>query len=220
MNRVTVTSNTPMGTDLRWLVLDRPLDGYTQPGQFVTAHLPEHKPGYFAIASTVSEPLTLLIRPTGPTASAIAALAAGDTLEVSDPIGKGFPMNQVAGLPLVILVAGSGLSAVRPVIQAEIDASLPRSVTVFYGVFTQEHCACPDDLKAWAAAGIDVRLVLSDPPSSWGGATGFVQHAAQSAGHLVAGNGLVVCGHPAMVKEIQTLCAEVGVDSSHVLTNF
>lgn len=219
-HNLTLTANEPSGTGLRHLVFDRPLDGFTRPGQFVTVHVQGHKPAYFAIASVPGAPLELLVKVQGDAAEALAAMVPGDAVEISEPIGNGFPIPADDDQPLVLLAAGSGLSAVRSVIEAEVAAGLPRPVTLFYGVYTPAHRAFVDRLAAWEAAGVDVRLVYSDPVPGWTGATGFVQGAAAEAGFVRGDVTVVLCGFPQMVAEAKAAWLEAGADPERVLVNF
>ena len=57
MPEATLTSNVPGGEGLRVLTFGHVPEGYTRPGQFVTATVGEHKAGFFALASSPGEPV-------------------------------------------------------------------------------------------------------------------------------------------------------------------
>src|SRR5690606_200043 len=113
--------------------------------------------------------------------------------------------------PLLILATGSGLSAVRPLIEQELRRGLPRPVVLFYGAYTPEHLPYAADLDAWKAAGVDVRLVFSEDVPGWTGSRGFVQHAAAAAGFVRPDVTVVLCGYPQMIEECREMWGEVGV---------
>ena len=220
MPALTLTRNVEDGHGLRRLTFAEALPSFTTPGQYVTAHLEGHKPAFFALASVPGAPVELLLKVHGDAAQALAALEAGATVDLSDAMGQGFPLPEGDSKPLVILAAGSGLSAIRSVVEAEIDAGLPRAVTVFYGVYTPGHAAYTDRLEAWAEAGVDVRLVVSEEVPGWEGARGFVQQAAKEAGFVRDDVTVVLCGFPAMVDEAKGLYADAGAPAEALLTNF
>lgn len=220
MARRVVVSNEPAATLLRRLVFDGPIEGYDRPGQYVVATPPGHKPGYFAIAGLPGEPLELLIKVEGDAASALAALAPGDDVEIDGPRGQGFPLDRIAGRPLVVLVNGSGISAARAVIRAEIAAGLSRPVRVYYGVLDLDRQAYADELPAWRAAGVEVTTVLDAPAPGWEGPIGFVQDVALADGVLDADIGAVLVGVPRMLEQAKSVLRACGVPDAHVLVNF
>lgn len=220
MHALTLVRNQPDGVGLHRLTFDRPVPGHTEPGQFITVHVGDHKPAYFAIASVPGAPTELLVKHHGDTADTLVAMAPGDTVQVSDPLGKGFGLPAADSKPLLILATGSGLSAVRSVVEAEVAAGLPRPLVLFYGVYTPEHASYAERLDAWKAAGVDVRLVVSEPGDGWSGPTGFVQVAADEAGWIRDDVRAVLCGWPAMVEQATAMLLDAGVDADDVHTNF
>jgi benzoate/toluate 1,2-dioxygenase reductase subunit len=217
MPEATLTSNVPGGEGLRVLTFGHVPEGYTRPGQFVTATVGEHKAGFFALASSPGEPVTLLIKGVGELSEALCALEPGAMVEMSDAMGKGFPVTGDG--ELVILCNGSAISAVRPVIEAELDAGLPRAVHLYFGVLVPAHRSFLADLERWGNAGIQVHTVVGEPEGTgWTGATGFVQELAAAHGLCRANVELVLCGVPPMVEAAKAQWAAAGC--TQVLTNF
>ncbi len=220
MPTLTLTETHPDGHGLFRLTFDQPLEGHAKAGQFLTAHLEGHKPAFFAIASAPGQPIVLLVKKHGDAAEALCAMPAGEAVEVSDPMGEGFGLDPDARRPLVVLATGSGISAVRPVIQGEIAAGLPRPVTLLYGVFTPEHRSFVSDLEAWAARGVTVHTVCSEPPEGWQGPTGFVQDAAATMGLVTGDVDVVLCGYPAMAAAAAAAFKAAGVPDDRVHLNY
>jgi NAD(P)H-flavin reductase len=196
MPTLELVGNEPAGIDLRLLTFATPLSSFDKPGQFVTVSMNDLKPAFFAIASVPGEPLQLLLKQQGDVASLVTAAE------------------------LVILATGSGISAVRSVIEAEIAAGLPRPVHVLYGVFTLEHRSFVDRLEAWRGKGVVVHEVLSEPHHGWEGAVGFVQDAAKELGLVDADSTVVLCGFPAMVEAAKALYGDAGAAPEQLLTNY
>lgn len=220
MHVLELTDNQPAGLHLRLLTFDRALPGYTIPGQYTVVQPDGHDKAFFALASVPGAPTQLLIKAQGHTAEHLCSLEPGARVPMSDAAGKGFVLPPGGPLPLVVLATGSGISAVRPLIEAEVDAGLPRPVHLLYGVYTLEHCSFPSRLTAWQEAGVAVHLVLSDPPEGWTGASGFVQQAAEALG-LVRDDVLVVlCGFPDMVQHAKQRWQAAGLAPKRLLTNF
>lgn len=220
MHDLVITDLRQDGAVLKRITFDRPVPGHVAPGQFVTVHVEGHKPGYFALASGPGQPAELLIKPLGPVAEHLVALAPGDVVQVSDPIGKGFGIDASDTSPLVVMVVGSGISAVRGLVDAEVAGGLPRPVHVLYGVFTPDHAAYQDRLEVWRRAGVDVRLVLDAPQPGWEGPTGFVQHLARDLGLVRPDVQVALVGFPAMIEETRALYAAAGLPPERVRTNF
>lgn len=219
MPAYTVIRNEPSGTDLRWLSFDRVPSEHTEPGQFISAKVGEAD-AYFAIASSPGQPLELLIKASGEVGVQVAALQPGQVLEGSGAIGKGFRAAATRPRPLVCLVNGSALAAVRPVLEAECAAGLPRPVTLLLGVLSADRVPFADDLARWADQGVDVDIVLDKAAAGWTGSVGFVQLVAEARGLMRDDVAVVCCGVPPMQKHAASMYAEAGLDSAFFLTNF
>lgn len=220
MPTIVLTDNRPDGEGLRRLTFDRPLPGHLHAGQFLTAHVEDHKPAFFAIASGPGEPVVLLVKRQGDAAEALCAMAPGAAVEVSDAMGKGFELPDDATSPLLILATGSGISAVRPVIQHEVARGLPRPVTLLYGVFAPEYRSFVEDLEAWAEAGVTVHTVCDRASDAWTGPRGFVQDVAGTLGLTSDDVDLVLCGFPAMTEAAKARFVEAGLDPARVHLNY
>jgi CDP-4-dehydro-6-deoxyglucose reductase len=217
MNEHRVGRTEPAGYGLRLLTFDRSLAGHALPGQFTTATLPDGRRAFFALANDPGAPVELLIKLQGEVADALVATPIGEVVSLSPAMGRGFGVPEALA-PLVLLIAGSGLSAVRAMIRAELAAGLPRPVHLRLGVLTLDHVPFAADVEAWAQAGVDVRLVLGTPPPGWTGASGFVQHVARDEGLIRAGHHLVVCGFGEMVDEVRAMAEAAG--AGPVYTNY
>lgn len=216
-----LVSNDADGTMIRRLTFDAAPEGYERPGQFVTATVGELKPGFFAIASSPGEPLSLLIKQSGETAEALAALEVGATVVSSTAMGKGFALEQAAGRDLVILVNGTGISAVRAVVEAEVAAGVPRAVNLFYGVISPAHRSFVEDLTRWEAAGVGVHTCVSHPQGTgWTGPTAYIQHHAKELGLVRADVSVLLVGVRPMCDEAKELYAQAGCPSEQLLLNF
>lgn len=221
MPTLTLVANEPVAEQIHLLTFDAALPGFDVPGQFVTAHLGDGK-GFFALASVPGEPTELLVKDAGEVAHALCQLAPGATVEVSDPMGKGFGLGPAGDgtAPLVVLATGTGLSAVRGVVEAEVAAGLPRPVTLLLGVRTEAHLPLRDRLTAWREAGVDVHVVLSQAGPGWKGLRGYVQQAAKDLGVIRPDATVVLCGQSGLLDDARALWTEAGAAEDALHTNF
>lgn len=219
MHAVQVVRNERAAEGLRLLTLDAEPARYTRPGQYILAHVGHHAPAFFAIASDPGAPLELLVKAEpGTAAEDLALMRPGDPFTISEAQGDGFPIERVAGLDLVVLVNGSGISGVRALLNAERG---DRPVHLFFGVRSPWHRPYGWDLERWANRGIRVTTVV-DPigADGWHGAVGYVQDEAIAQGWLRADVGVVLCGLPILLEQARTLWEGAGCPPQHVLLNF
>jgi hypothetical protein len=120
-NKVVTSSRCSIGSWSTWAVPQAAK--YTIAGQFVQVKTEEDgKAGFFAIASAPDANnagvLELLVKASGDPAEAICASADGTGVLVSDVMGKGFPVDRVAGVGNVfIFCTGSGISPIKALIE-------------------------------------------------------------------------------------------------------
>lgn len=219
MPSYTLMHNLPSGTISRWLAFDRAPDDHAEPGQFVAVSL-DGDQAYYAIASSPGEPLELLIKVEGEVAEKLAALEPGATIEATDALGAGFGAAATRPRPLVCLVNGSAIAAVRPVIEAELNAGLPRPVSLFLGVLAPDRTAFADDLARWSERGVDITVVVHSEAEGWEGEVGFVQHAAERGGKVRDDVVVILCGVKPMMDDARELYVAAGLDPAFLLTNY
>ena len=209
MRRATVTNNEPAGTQLGAVSFDLVPDDYKVAGQWAKVKMGDVE-GQFAFASSPREPLLLLAKDLGAAGNALSAARPGDVVQVGEVHG-GFPLERVAGLPLVLLAGGSGISALRPVVEAEVRAGLPRPVYLLYGVLSAEHTSFVADLNRWRSAGVFVHVAIDRP---------FVQDVAKRLGLVRADVGVLMAGVPEMLAAARAAWSAAGVSADRLLVNF
>ncbi|MFT7518080.1 MAG: NAD(P)H-flavin reductase [Kiritimatiellia bacterium] len=192
---------------------------YSIPGQFLAVSVQDAKPSWFAIASSPGEPLELLIKAGGTVADSLCAMQVGEVATAGEAMGKGFAI-QDRSRPLVCLINGTGVSAVRPVIRAELAAGLPRPVHLLYGVHFAEDFAFVDDMTAWKAAGVSVVQIVGAGGGDLQGLRGWVQDHAQGLGLVQDDVDLLLCGVREMAQAALALYSDAGLAADRVLTNY
>jgi len=207
------------------------MDGHTRPGQFVQVKVGDNKPVFLAIASppnvAAKGSLEFLVKSVEGSASGLlCSLGKGDRVELSQVMGNGFNVEQVApaeDFPTVLLFAtGSGISPIRSLMEAGFDAHKRQDVRLYYGARNLGRMAYQDKFKEWEASGVVVVPVLSQPDDDWTGEQGYVQAAfAKTKGIIKAAQaGAFLCGHKEMAQDVTALLLADGVPKNRILLNF
>lgn len=195
------------------------------PGQYVLAGAPGGPHGLFVLCSPVGGDggWEILLREGGVAADAIAALPPGASIETSVPQGSGFPMDRVLGeeRDIVLVCAGAGIAALRPVLHAihAQRAKLDR-VRLYHGVETRAHAAFCDEIERFRKDGLAALLCVSREPPGPGGAQGRVQDVIVSEGTPLADAVVVAAGPVGLVQALKDGLPAVGLAAGAVLTNY
>lgn len=192
------------------------------PGQYVRVKAPSGEVGFFALASRPgATEFELLIKTGGEAADAIAALAPGDTLEISPAEGPGFPVLDHLGKDVLLFAVGSGISPIRSLIwYLAARREDYAGVTLFFGARTPAHFAYADELAAWQAEGVHVLRVASQAADEPGFLRGYVQDAVRQHPVDPANTVVFVCGMKGMVEGVATELAALGVPGERIFQNF
>jgi predicted ferric reductase len=174
----------------------------------------------FSYASSAHRPASpeFTIKAAGDFTSALHLLRPGTRMLVDGPHGSFEPRP---GVPLLVVVAGIGITPAMSILRTLADARDPTPVTLVYGSRRWEDTTFRDELAALdGVGGIRVVHVLSAPEDDWTGERGRVD-AELLARVLRAGVHPVdafVCGPPAMVDAAAAALATVGFPRANVHT--
>lgn len=141
--------------------------------------------GLFALASAPRPDgsVDVLVKRGGEVADAVLAeaLPAG-SLEVTPPLGAGFPTQPANGCHVLLFAAGSGIAPVRALIEQLGGARQKRArVILFYGQRAEGDFAFRGEFGDWQRLGVELVLCCSQPTEAWPGARGYVQHVARAS---------------------------------------
>jgi phenol hydroxylase P5 protein len=190
-----------------WIALDAPMR--FQAGQYVNLEIPTlgiRRPFSLADAPRDATAIELNVRlvPGGAgTAYLHERLKPGDALRLSGPYGRFF-VRKSAGVPILFMAGGSGLSSPRSMIRDLLEAGGAVPMTLIYGQRTRSELYYHDEFRALAARHSHFTYVpaLSHEPetSSWDGCRGLVHAAAkQHFGNDFRGLKAYLCGPPPMI---------------------
>lgn len=190
-----------------WLRLDHPIE--FQAGQYVNLHLPDgHMTRAFSLANNPARAdeieLNIRLVPGGQATTWIhEQLKAGDALRVAGPYGRFF-VRKSAGVPMIFLAGGSGLSSPRSMILDLLDEGCTLSITLVYGARSRAELYYHEAFERLATDHPNFTYVpvLSNEPddSGWTGHRGFVHDAAKERfGNDFRGHKAYLCGPPVMI---------------------
>lgn len=184
---------------------------YAKPGQYLVLHPDgEDKPVFMAIASAPgAADLELLV---GPGAAEKLQLQVGQEIKIDAPAGNGYPIDLASGKDILLFGVGSGLSAMRSVIEYVRDhRDQFGAVTAYFGAHTEEEHAYRDLDTAWAADQITIHRTNSKP---------WVQDVFSTEPVSTENAIAFVCGMKDMVAGVTAALTEAGLDKDLVRQNF
>ena len=191
---------------------------HVRPGQFCQLRLGEATgDGHFVLIDPPgSGPLRFLLRAGGPVADALRAVEAGSHLSMRGPTGNGFPIEQANGRDVLLVSAGSGLAAIRPVLLS-LHSFGARRVWLYHGARTLEHVPFLDDLQRAERDGLRLTLTLSQEGNRLGDR---VQNAivrdAPDLSHAVA----FVSGMQALIDALRVDLPRLGLPADAIHLNY
>lgn len=157
---------------------EKPID-YV-PGQFVDLSLPLDGPDkpftmrQFTLSSSPTEKhlsiTTRLDDRSGPFKQALKALAPGDIVDMTDPIGD-FVLPIDITRPLIFVAGGIGITPFRSMLAWLADKEEKRLIKLMYAVRTEDDIIFLDDFQS---AGQHATIVVEKPSASWGGERGHL----------------------------------------------
>lgn len=196
-----------------WLALPAPGLAF-QAGQYVNLTLPGIEGARaFSLASSPASPtlLELQVRKVDGGAATTylhERLAVGARLALSGPLGRFF-VRESAGLPMIFLAGGSGISSPKAMIEDLLARACRESITLVYGARSVEELYYHAHFTALAEAHPQFRYlpVVNEAQAGWQGQTGMVHEAAARVfDGRFSGHKAYLCGPPVMVEAcIRTL---------------
>jgi NAD(P)H-flavin reductase len=226
VHTVTCLENLAMAADQRLLTVDAAglASPHALPGQVVEAEVDAAR-AYFVVASPVTTRprLQILLRlGGGGVADRIATTQPGTAIAITDPFGPGFPLEPACGLDVLLVVTGTGIAAVRPLLHSlEHERGSLETVKLYYGVRTHAHVAFALEIETLVPRGLLVRFCLSDAaPVSPHDRRGRVQDVLREEPPDLRDTVVYVAGHREMTRELAELCRGWGLADGRFLSNF
>jgi NAD(P)H-flavin reductase len=134
---------------------------YAAPGQYIEVTTSAGG-GYFVLGGAVgASPWELLVKNAGGAADVLFTLPIGSAVEVSGPMGAGFPVARAELRPVVVAVVASALAVARPVMDLRIAEGVAPTTFLFVGLRAPTDLPIAEEVTAWSEQGVNVVLCLS-----------------------------------------------------------
>lgn len=148
--------------------------------------------------------------------AALKQLQPGANLDVTGPLGD-FVLPKDAAIPLVFVAGGIGVTPFRSIIKYLLDTKQKRSIELIYAANKIEEVAFR---KLFEAYGLNVKIVLGEPPSDWQGQAGRLdgQRLLQMAPRQV-NNLYYLSGPEPMVQALAEDLQKHGLPASQIVTD-
>ena len=137
-------------------------------------------------------------------------------------IGRGFPLEPHKGCDLVFVAMGTGLAPLRSALRHILpNRTVYGRLIVLYGARALDDFCFQEEMQtAWAAQGVELRQVLSQPDASWSGPTGYVQSLLDNLVPELANPVALACGSPEMMAQTTERLLALGFAAEKILTNY
>jgi dihydroorotate dehydrogenase electron transfer subunit len=202
VHATTVIGRRELATGVVLMTLEAPrLAVATRPGQYLMAIPPSGQSAATALAIYEAEGklASILFFLTGKRTRELAALRAGDRLDVLGPLGNGFDCS---GDPRDVAIVAGGVGIASVLLLAQTLRRAGARVRLFYGARTRELLV---DAQRFADAGCELVLTTDDGTC---GQRGFVTDAlARSHAPEV----IYACGPSPMLRGVASVAADFGV---------
>lgn len=145
----------------------------------------------------------------------------GAHLEVSEPAGPGYPLDQARGRTLLLLAVGTGIAALRPVVECVLrERAAFGEVHLGYGVRRPDDRAFLVDAERWRQGLTSCTEVVSQPEGTgWQGAVGYVQDHLPPVPALAEAV-VFLCGLPRMEAACTEALLAQGVPAGRIFRNY
>ncbi|HLK36345.1 MAG TPA: FAD-dependent oxidoreductase [Polyangiaceae bacterium] len=201
---------------------------YTDPGQYVEVRA-AGEAGYFVLASEPrTRPWQLIMRAGGGVSDVLLVASPGDPLDITRAIGSGFPLREARGRHLIVAVGGTGVAAALPILRHRMRDGDERLTTILIGLRNEDEIPIQGELEAWAGAGVDVVVCLSQGPRAPASGKvrlgrGYIQdilrELAAAERYALRGSLVFAVGPTSMVTSLRDLAPELGIAAGDVVTN-
>ena len=193
------------------------------PGQVAILRVEGEDPAYFAFAGAPDDlDLEVLVKKKIGASSVIYDMCVGARIELVGIAGHGFKIDEMKGRDLVFVAMGTGVaplrSALRHVLKRKAEFG---QLVVLYGARTPDDFCYRDEVEDWAAAGVELRQVISRPDGhDWSGPTGYVQSLLDNVLPDLSSPVALICGSREMIDQTRERLGKMGFQPDDILTNY
>jgi NAD(P)H-flavin reductase/ferredoxin len=182
------------------------------PGQFHQLSLPGVGECPISVSGDDGAGAEHTIRAVGKLTEALCALRPGEQLGVRGPYGRGWPMEELAGAPVVVVAGGIGLAPLREALRQMLgDPSRYPDVRLFYGARTPEDLLYSRELVGWLdRPGFQLHVSVDRAGPTWRGNVGVVTRLLRRA-TVPEEASAILCGPEVMMRFTVDALAKLGL---------
>ncbi|GAB6098519.1 anaerobic sulfite reductase subunit AsrB [Halanaerocella petrolearia] len=187
-------------------------DMSAQPGQFFQVSLPKVGEAPISVSGIGDGWLEFTIRKVGKVTGEVFGLKSGDNLFIRGPYGNSFPIDKFKGKDLVVIAGGTGVCAVKSLLQHAYDNyGQLNSIHFLTGFKDTESILYSDDLGKYETK-FDATIYSLDHEETEGFEKGFVtEYIGQVPFEDLDNYHVVIVGPPVMMDVAASKCLEQGV---------
>jgi len=200
------------------------LSGFV-PGQFVQLSVPGggEVPISPADLPGADGTLELCVRRVGHVTELLHQTAAGAALGIRGPFGTGFPLEEMAGRPVLLLAGGLGIAPLRSLLMHLLrNQDRFGEITLMYGARQPKLMLFREELAALAAKG-GLRLFLTvdfapeEPAGTFSCAVGLLPDLLKGFRFDAGSTYAAVCGPPALYRCLTAELERAGVEAERIM---
>jgi anaerobic sulfite reductase subunit B len=195
-------------------------EGDTKHGQFFQLSIPKVGEAPISVSARGEGWVEFTIRKVGRLTEGVFGLDQGDTLFMRGPYGNAFPVEEFRGKALVVITGGTGLAAVRSLLNhyADQNRELP-SLHLIAGFKDQDSVLFADDLHKFKVAFQTVCTL--DTAAAPGFETGLVTvHIGKVPFRDFGECNVVIVGPPVMMRFAVQECLKWGAEERAIWLSF
>lgn len=216
---------------------EKPAGWTFKPGQFVDITLmnppetdAEGNTRGFSISAAPHEPFIMVTTRLRDTAfkRVLKSMPLQTEVKIEGPFGN-LTLHNNAERPAVLLAGGIGITPFRSIVKNAAKEKLPHRIFLFYSNRRPEDAAFLEELQALEPQNANYKLIatmteMEKSSGSWKGEVGMIDYKmldrhlkpAASAQWYTAGPIYYVAGPPQMVRDLQAMLTNAGVDTDDV----
>lgn len=134
-----------------------------EPGQYNMVGLPGIGEAPISISSSSNrhDAFDHTVRAVGRVTTALSRMAAGDIVGIRGPYGRPWPLAEVRGKDVAVIVGGTGCACIKPAINILVEHRAEfKSATVLYGAKTARELLFANEFDQWQDQGVGVHLTV------------------------------------------------------------
>jgi len=217
--------NKKLTPSLHLITFEKPADFNYIPGQYVEFSFQgEENQIPLAISNHPEDDhLEFIIKKSGDLATRVCTTGPGVPFQISEPKGPGFPPEKLQHKTIYLITHGSGISAIKPVIE-EIRKKRENygPVRFLYGVKSPDEIPFKNLFRDWMGS-IELYDIISDKIEDkklWNGEQGYVQDLVKKIKPEPDNAVAIVIGSNEMEKSVREILKEAGFSEEQILKNY